>query len=88
MRLTIYHSISNQFLQSFMIVTHLLSRRVGPHLVEGLIERPGVDLGDGTHSVVEAVRSTGMLADNLRVKAGGNAVTHIRVEHIELGGMR
>jgi len=70
-----------------MIVTHLLTRRVGPHLVEGPIERPGVDLGDCTHSMVEAVRSAGMLAGNLRVKAGGNVVTHIRVEHIELGGM-
>jgi len=70
-----------------MIVTHLLSRGIRPHLVKGLIEHPGVDLGDGTHSVVKGVRSAGMLADNLRVKAGGNAVTHIRVEHIKLGGM-
>jgi len=70
-----------------MIITHLLSRRVRPHLVEGLIEYPGVNLGDCTHSVVEGVQSVGMLAGNLRVKAGGNAVTHIRVEHIELSGM-
>jgi len=70
-----------------MIVTHLLSRGIRPHLVEGLIECPGVDLGDGTHSVVKEVQSVGMLADNLRVKAGGNVVTHTRVEHIELGGM-
>ena len=70
-----------------MIVTHLLSRRVWPHLVEGLIERPSVDLVDCTHSVVKGVRSARMLAGNLWVKAGRNAVTHIRVEHIELGGM-
>jgi len=70
-----------------MIITHLLSRGIKPHLVEGLIKRPSVDLGDCTHSVVKGVRSAGMLAGNLRVKAGGNVVTHIRVEHIELGGM-
>ena len=70
-----------------MVITHLLSRGIRPHLVEGLIKHPSVDLGDCTHSVVKGVRSAGMLADNLRVKAGGNAVTHISMEHIELGGM-
>jgi len=67
-----------------MIVTHLLSRRVGPHLIEGLVKHPSVDLCDCTHSVVEGIRSTGMLANNLWVKASGSVVAHIGGEHIEL----
>jgi len=67
---------------------HLFSRRIRAHLVKGIVELPSVDLGDGTNSMVEGIRSAGMLADNLWVKAGRNMVAHIGVEHIQLGDER
>ena len=66
------------------IITHLLGRRIGPHLVEGLVEGPSVHLSNGTHSMVEGIRSTRVLSDNFRIQASGSTVAHIGGEHIKL----
>ena len=59
------------------ISTNLPVRRVATDSLKGLVERPFVDLGNGTNDMSQIIGSLSLVANDARIKTGEREVAII-----------